>query len=270
MNEFATTSSSTRCPICGETATPLFRITVRQSIDTHVVQCNGCTFTFLPQSDWLHASFGDELQREDVGALDRNLLVADFLRPLIRSLSNQDITCVDWGGGYGLLSRLMRDRGINFHNYDEHTKQLFYSPAIATSDEVFDLLTLIEVSLHFTDPVEDFRKLMSRSSLVFFTCVVPPDPIPSDWWYLMPRTGQHVAMYPIESLRRIAEILDVGLVTDGRFFHLFHSRPVSLRTRALFKSRLLAFSLAQLMEFSDKFARALGRRKSLLERDSLH
>ena len=86
-----------------------------------------------------------------------------------------------------------------------------------------------EVALHLTDPLEMIKSLTARSDRLLMTAVVPPEKIGTDWWYLMPQTGQRVAFYPVETLRWIAKRLSLHLLTDGRFFISFlHCDPAFL------------------------------------------
>ena len=222
---------------------------------------------FVADPVWLADSFKNQLTDPDVGALDRNLIVADFLSALLPRMNLEDETVVDWGSGYGLLSRLMRDRGFNFMNFEEHVRPLFYAPSFDPGQVRASMAVLSEVALHFDDPVGEFERLSRISSQILFTAVVPPSRIDENWWYLMPSTGQHVAFYSIDALRQLAENLKVNLTTDGKFFHLLHREPIPLPAKLMFSSRVLPFSLARLGQLVRDVKRALGRSHSLLQLD---
>lgn len=230
-------------------------------------QCTNCRFMYFLNPTWLEQAFKSRLTDPDVGALDRNLVVADFLTVLIPSLGLNDGCFVDWGAGYGILSRLMRDRGFDFGHYETFAEPIFYSPRFKDDGRKVDLVVLSEVALHFDDPVKEFEALTKVSQRIFFTAVVPPPDVSPEWWYLMPATGLHVAFYSIESLSALASRLDMRLTTDGRFFHLLHREPLSFSTRLLFKSRVLSFGRARIHQVISDIRRLRNKSRTLTQQD---
>jgi hypothetical protein len=222
---------------------------------------------YFSDPSWLEQAFTSRLTDPDVGALDRNLIVADFLSVLIPSLRLTDGSFVDWGAGYGILSRLMRDRGFDFRNHETFAEPIFYSPRFDKDDRKVDLIVLSEVALHFDKPVYEFEQLARISGHIFFTAVVPPRDISPDWWYLMPATGLHVAFYSIESLEALASRLDMKLTSDGKFFHILHREPIRYSTRLLFKSRVLAFGRARVKQVIRDIRRLFNKGKTLTPKD---
>lgn len=255
------------CPLCDAQSHALF--TVQLIIGSEeLLQCNSCEFTYFAKPAWLAQSFKSRLTDPDVGVLDRNLVVGDFLSALIPRLGLADGTIVDWGAGYGILSRLMRDRGFDFLHHEEFAEPIFYSPRFEEGTCKADLLTLSEVALHFDNPKREFRTLAQISDRIFFTALVPPTNPSLDWWYLMPSTGLHVAFYPIKAMKKLADHLDMHLTTDGRFFHLLHREPLPLSARLLFRSRLVAFGAARVFQLVSDVRRALNRSKSFAPIDA--
>jgi hypothetical protein len=222
---------------------------------------------YFPDPIWLEQAFTSRLTDPDIGALDRNLIVADFLSVLIPSLQLTEGIFVDWGAGYGILSRLMRDRGFDFRNHETFAEPIFYSPRFDKDERKVDLVVLSEVALHFDRPIREFEQLSRISDRIFFTAVVPPRDISPEWWYLMPATGLHVAFYSIESLEALANRLKMKLTSDGKFFHILHREPIRFSTRLLFKSRVLAFGRARANQVIWDIRRLFNRGKSLTPKD---
>ena len=124
-----------------------------------------------------------------------------------------------------------------------------------------------EVALHLTDPVPVFKKIMESTNTLVFTAVIAPEVVPNDWWYLMPDTGQHVAIYHEESLQALAEQLGVQVTSDGRFFHVLHRNSLGVKSRLIIKSRPLAFAFAWFNATTRLVKRGLGKNSSLTPAD---
>jgi hypothetical protein len=207
------------------------------------------------------------LNHFDVGSADRSLIVAGFVRSLFSRKQASRVKVLDFGGGDGLATRTLRDSGVDCRWEDPYCQPVFAVGPDQSEISHFDLVFMSEVALHLTDPLETIKSLMARSDRLLMTAVVPPDKIETDWWYLMPQTGQHVAFYPVETLRWIAKHLSLHLLTDGRFFHQFSSVRPSLLERVMFKVPQLAMLRWKLMEIGDLFRRGLGRHKGLTASD---
>jgi len=174
---------------------------------------------------------------------------------------------LDIGGGDGLVVRLLRDRGIDARFSDPFTKPSFdVGPAVGASDQ-FDLGLMSEVALHLTDPVDSMRSVLRQCNRLLFTAVVPPDPIPSDWWYLMPSSGQHVAFYSVSSIEKIADEIGCYWCSDGKFFHLLSNDPIPRSLRRLVTRRELTLLFAWVSQLLHLVARARGRQRSLTASD---
>jgi len=222
---------------------------------------------FIANPHWIGSSFTSHLNSYDVGSADRSLVVAGFVRSLMRARSLKASHLLDFGGGDGLAVRYLRDHGVDCRWEDPFCEPRYYVGEAPSRDAHFDLVFLSEVALHFPDPMSVFGELMTRCDRLLVTAVVPPTQISEDWWYLMPSTGQHVAFYPIDAFREIARRLSVDLVTDGRFFHMFCSKPPSTLEKLCFKSPAFALLRWKLIEISDLARRALGKGRSLTESD---
>jgi hypothetical protein len=255
------------CNICGSFARPTLSYRVRASEVAELNECDRCGFHFIADPVWLEGSFGEKLNRFDVGSADRSLMIATFVRSLVRRRSLSTTTVLDFGGGDGLSTRVLRDHGVDCRWEDPFCEPVFcVGPS---SDDVghFDLAFMGEVALHLVDPMPVFRTLLQRSDRILFTAVVPPEHIEADWWYLMPETGQHVAFFPVRALRHMAKSMSVYLLTDGRFFHQFSTKRPSLLERALFRFPAIALLRGKLIEVSDLARRAIGRGVGLTELD---
>lgn len=174
---------------------------------------------------------------------------------------------LDIGGGDGLLTRLLRDRGLDARFSDPYTTPMFYvGPAVDPLDQ-FELGVMSEVALHFDDPVKSFTDALQTSKRVLFTAVTPPTDIKPDWWYLMPSTGQHIAFYPTSAIEALAAELDVDWCSDGRFFHLLSKEKIPFSLRFLIRYRAVALLAGWGWQLVDLIRRSSGRGRSLTAAD---
>lgn len=204
----------------------------------------------------------------DVGSVDRSLLVASFVRGVLgRRSTRSKWTVLDVGGGDGLLTRVLRDHGVDCRWTDPYCEPAFCVGPPASEVAQFDLAVMGEVALHLVDPLASFRDVLSRADRLMFTAVVPPTDVASDWWYLMPATGQHVAFYPVTAIAEIARRLDVDWCSDGKFFHLLSTKGISRSLRRRVKRRELSLVAAELYDVLGLVDRARGRQRSLTAQD---
>jgi len=262
-----TTENTSRCMICDSEREKTFEILVLGKYQAEYYRCTNCNFTACVNPFWLHESFTSKLNDLDIGSVDRCLVVADFLESYILSVKYKNARFLDWGGGYGLLARIMRDRGLDFSSYDIYTRPLFVESTEILEGKTFELVTLSEVALHLIDPIPVFTKILESTDTVIFTAVIAPDEISTDWWYLMPDTGQHVAIYHRDTLDALARSLGVRLTTDGRFFHVLHREDMGIKSRLIIKFRPLAFIVAWINATARLAKRGIGKNSSLTPSD---
>jgi hypothetical protein len=255
------------CAVCSGNTKFLFSFQVRGEHLASLQECLTCRFTFIANPHWLAESFSSELNDLDIGSVDRCLILADFVEVLIRFQKWSKLRFLDWGGGYGLLARIMRDRGLDFGSHDMYTRPLFVEQSEISESDTFELVTMSEVALHLTDPVPVFKKILESTNTLVFTAVIAPNKIPNDWWYLMPDTGQHVGIYHQETLEALANQLGVRITSDGRFFHVLHRERLGIKSHLVIKFRPLVFAFAWFHATARLVKRGLGKNISLTPAD---
>lgn len=255
------------CAVCGKSGLPLLEFDISNLIRASVRKCSRCHFIYVVNPYWLAGSFSQNLNRFDVGSADRSLIVAGFVRSIFKRREASKVKVLDFGGGDGLATRVLRDAGIDCRWEDPYCQPVFAVGPSHSEISHFDLAFMGEVALHLTNPLETIKDLMKRSDRLLMTAVVPPEKITTDWWYLMPQTGQHVAFYPVKTLKWIASELSLYLLTDGKFFHQFSSVRPNLLERAMFKSPQIAMLRWKVLEIGDLVRRGLGRSKGLTASD---
>jgi hypothetical protein len=160
--------ATSTCPICKSSANGLFIMTIQAENQVELNSCSKCEFAFYPDQNWINQSFSDVLNSLDAGAADRTVIAADYLGVMLKSQKLSHGKFLDYGGGYGLLSRIMRDRGFNFENFHPRTNPLFQNISLVNHVVV---LTSCHLSKRVCAVKIPFRHLRSiwNCGIAYFT-----------------------------------------------------------------------------------------------------
>jgi SAM-dependent methyltransferase len=143
-------------------------------------------------------------------------------------------TILDWGGGNGLMARMLIDRGYrSVISYDP-----FYGDYPPAPDQTFQLVTCFEVIEHVPDQRGLFAELARRvapdGALLLSTLVQPADidDLRLGWWYARPRNG-HVRLHSRTSLELCLSREGFRLESLSAEIHVAFRRPDSPLVEAL-------------------------------------
>lgn len=211
-------------------------------------RCAECGSICLCDPDWLEEAYSSAISALDVGLLERCQQLANVTTAVLTGERLFRGSFLDFGGGYGTLTRLMRDRGFAFHNYDPLCESLFAQGLDGKLGVRYDLVTAFEVLEHLVDPVAALHSVAETTDLLLVTTqVVPnPPPRPGTWTYYAEDSGQHVTFYTVAGLHSLAAAFGMQLMTAGKLVHLFHRRPIRLSTRMLLIDERLAYAVGAL------------------------
>lgn len=205
----------------------LFTARVLHNYDVRYYRCRQTGFIQTEEPYWLDEAYSDAITALDIGMLSRNLKARRMTATFIDGNFPKAGSFVDYGGGYGIFTRLMRDWGFDFRLYDPICENLFAKQFAITlpveQATPFDLVTAWELFEHVSNPLGEIEKMFSLSDTILFsTELVPSKEIRSvdDWWYFIPETGQHVSLYTRKSLEQIAMSFGARLHTNGFSIHL--------------------------------------------------
>lgn len=215
---------------------------VLDKYDVDYQRCPRCGLIALPSPFWLDEAYQRAIYTGDTGLLRRCRILTTLTSAVIRGEGISQGTFLDWAGGYGTLTRMMRDRGFDFLHTDAYCDNIFAQGFEGDPVEgSYDLVTGYEVMEHLADPYAELEKLSRTTDRFLFTTELQPNAEPKldDWWYFMPESGQHITFHTQESLGILAERLGYQLTSNGDQYHLFHRGPVRPATK-LVLSRTLA------------------------------
>lgn len=230
------------CAICNAPTVKFASATVLGKYMVDYFQCRRCGFIRTEDPYWLDEAYFEAIKRSDVGYVQRNLRLAKITKVVIKSLFNSSKRFLDYGSGYGLLARIMRDSGFDFYCFDKHCVNLFAPDFIAYPVDRghYELVTAFEVFEHLVDPIQGIREMLSFSgSILFTTELLPSDtPKPEEWAYYGLEHGQHISFYTLKSLVAIADKLSLNLYSDGKMRHLLTPKklpPIVFRIISIYK-----------------------------------
>jgi len=219
------------CHICSRKTYPYAEATVLGTYAVQYFQCASCGFVQTETPYWLNEAYSDAITSSDVGMIGRNSMLSKLSRAIVLAFFDGSKKFLDYGGGYGIFVRMMRDYGFDFYLFDKFCANIFangFSVNIET-DEHYELVTAFEVFEHLVNPLRDIEQMLDLSgSILFSTMLIPANnPKPGEWWYYGLDHGQHISLYTHRALSTIAERFHLKLYSEGRFLHLLTHKKIN-------------------------------------------
>src|ERR1039458_2047907 len=212
--------------MCSE---PFGRDVIMGKYEIQYFRCPNCGLIETEQPYWLPEAYQQPIAPGDVGLLQRSIKAARATQVYISAFSDASGRFVDFGGGYGTLTRLMRDGGYDFYHHDKHCQNLFASGFEVTEGDCdFKVVTAFEVLEHLVDPVAEVAQMVRLAKTILFSTEVAPKekpPLPGSWWYYAPDCGQHVTLYTNRSLDLLAAKFGLRHY-HGAWMHVFTDRQI--------------------------------------------
>jgi hypothetical protein len=221
-------------------------------------KCKNCDFVSTEEPYWLTEAYSESINISDAGVLQRNFKLAKISTVIICLFFNKNGKFLDYGGGYGLFVRLMRDIGLDFCWSDPHIENLFARGFEYNSSYKIELITCIEVFEHFVEPLKEIENMLKLSKNILFTTEILPThpPAPWEWWYYGLEHGQHVSFYSLKTLNFIVRKYGLNFYSNSTNLHLFTEKtlnPFKFRIVTKFSKYLYPFLKRRLKSktFSD-------------------
>ncbi|MCB0742846.1 MAG: methyltransferase domain-containing protein [Ignavibacteriae bacterium] len=219
-----------KCRLCNSNCTQLFTAKVLSKYDVKYFSCPNCFLVQTEDPYWLEEAYANPINSTDIGLLNRNIEFAEKAKILIYFFFNKEGKFLDYAGGYGVFTRLMRDIGFDFYWQDPFTKNLFAKNfEYDESQSSIELVTTFESFEHFVNPIEEISKILKFSkNIIFSTNVIPkPIPKPNDWWYYGLEHGQHVSFYSKKTFKFIAKEFGLNFYSCSKTLHLFTDKKIN-------------------------------------------
>lgn len=226
------------CDICGHPTEFAFEATVLGKHRAKYVYCPHCGFLASQEPYWLEEAYQSAIASLDTGVVNRNLrtcsIVGWFLR-FRNVLGSPRAELLDYGGGGGLYTRLMRDRGYDCYWADAYCDNVYARGFAGGKGRRYSLVTAFEVFEHLWKPAEQLEKILHdypTDTLIFSTQLFKGRPPSLDWWYYTFSTGQHISFFRGDTLKYLASRFGFRCLSIGGY-HIFF-RPADYAARLAF------------------------------------
>ena len=164
-----------QCKLCGDPSEQVFRGRILKKYDVDYYRCPKCDFIQTEQPYWLEEAYSSAICEQDLGPVNRAVCGSRIVESVIAAAAfDPNGKFIDWGGGYGLLTRLMRDRGYDYYWRDLYCTNLFAKQFVANEVETYELMTSFEVFEHLVQPMHEIATMLKFSQNILFTTEVPP------------------------------------------------------------------------------------------------
>ena len=231
-----------KCPICGFSREgPACSARILNRYDVGYLHCPRCGLLQTEYPYWLDEAYNSPIADTDTGLVSRNIAISKRLSCILFHLFDRQGRYGDIAGGYGLLTRLMRGVGFDFFWSDPHCQNLF-AKGFEMSDgpAPYTAITAFEVLEHVYDPIEFLEQSLKKhnaSTVIFSTDLYAGDPpLPGNWSYYSPETGQHISFYQTRTIHAMGERLSLYSYSCGRM-HMLTDRRINRSVFAFLAGR---------------------------------
>lgn len=190
--------------------------------------CLVCGYVQTQPPTWLDRAYAHPINRSDTGVMIRNWANCRIVLATLALLGRRRERVLDCAGGYGILVRMLRDRGVDARWSDRYCENLL-ARGFEHDGHPAGLVTAFEAFEHFTDPVGEMSAMFAQAPNLLISTEIVPHPAPplDQWWYYGMEHGQHIGFFRRQTLKVLADRFGKRLVTDGRSHHLFTEEAVS-------------------------------------------
>ena len=209
-----------RCRICERETRASFRAPIfgRQ---IQYFECPHCEYVQSETPDWLDQAYARAINDTDTGLVARCQNNVRLVTSTLFLAGKPRGRTVDFAGGYGLLTRLLRDVGVDAWWTDPFCENLLARGFEYESGSV-DLVTAFEAFEHFVNPVEELGRMLEMAPRVLFSTTLCPKPVPEigSWDYFGFDHGQHIGFFRVRTIEVMAARFGCRAVSDGEYRHL--------------------------------------------------
>ncbi len=241
------------CRLCCGRAKKAFSAVFMRKLDVDLFRCVDCDSLQTTEPTWLDEAYADLRPVRDVWMASRTLRMRTLTLMVMRLLRMSGSKVFDWGGGNGLLVRLLRDVGVDAYRSDKYVSN-FYAVGFDVKDgETADLMTAFEVFEHSENPRALMTDITARSPKAILLSTELYRGQGPDWHYLHMDSGKHVFFYSHRGLEALAADFGYRALVTPRL-SLFFKMDLPKWRLALIRRLLLHFNDGKLWAHLAEFA----------------
>jgi hypothetical protein len=241
------------CRLCGAETENYLTLPVLGQYDVRYYHCKECDLLQTETPYWLDKAYSSTISALDTGAISRNVFCTRLTILVGRLLRvARTLPCLDYGGGHGVFTRMMRDGGRNFKWCDKYGPNLFARGFEGDPKTPHAFVTAFEVFEHLVNVRDELGSLFGPGHNFVLVGTVLHANQDEKWWYFVPESGQHVAFYSRRTMQHIGDRFGYDVIC-GPAYSLFIKRVTATSgwRRALIKRILcwpwLAYGLGTLL-----------------------
>ncbi|MBM9501985.1 class I SAM-dependent methyltransferase [Leptospira sp. 201903071] len=247
------------CRLCGSNASKEFQVKVLNQYEVTYYKCEECDLLQSEVPFWLEEAYNKAISILDTGIFLRNNENVKKLTLLLTEVQSQlqeqnhpfrnrlfqkkskpyQGKILDYGGGHGILVRLMRDVGFDCYWYDKYAKNDFSEGFSFEPKENYDVVLAFELFEHFDKPREDILEILrfQKPALLIFSTLLYGEKTPDmNWWYYSFEAGQHISFYNAKTLSKMEEITGYSVCSLAADFHVLIRKDLKLDLQRLRRS----------------------------------
>ena len=218
------------CNVCQSSMQHQFSEKILSRYAVNFYRCSNCALLQSEKPYWISEAYEEAIVDADTGLVQRNISLARKVAPIIYFLFDKTNKFLDFAGGFGMFTRIMRDYGFNFYWSDPYC-QNYLAKGFELTDPIapISVMTAFEVMEHVHEPIQFLESCIRdhRVNTIIFSTQLYEGKTPSrDWWYYAFDGGQHITFYTKETLQMIAKKLGLHF-TSAHGVHIFAKKPVN-------------------------------------------
>jgi len=217
------------CKICTQKTKKIFKSKILNKYDINYFHCEHCGFLQTEEPYWLEEAYNESINVSDTGLMSRNLNLSKQTTNIINIFFDKNAKFLDFAGGYGIFTRLMRDIGFDFYWNDKFSQNLVARGFEFNPSYKYELLTSFESFEHFDNPILEIENMLKISKNILFSTELFSDkpPLTTAWGYYGLNHGQHISFYTLKTLKFIAKKYKLNLYSNGKTLHLLSEKKLN-------------------------------------------
>jgi len=236
-----------KCNLCRQKSEFIFQSKILGKYLVNYFQCSNCDYIQSEKPFWLKEAYKDPINKCDTGILMRNDVLIKISAVIIYFLLGNNKKLLDYSGGYGIATRMLRDIGFDAYWDDPMTTNVFAKGFEYNKKIKIDVITSFESFEHFADPIKELENMLKITNNIIFSTELLPEktPNPKKWWYYGFEHGQHISFYSEKTFNYIARKFGLNYYSLGSIGILSAKKISSLKLKMVVRLSDILYSIVK-------------------------